>query len=93
MNKEQLRKSEAIHTKFVKCIRRGDDIGAIQGAALSIMVHCLKHHEATDQINLVANIVGYLTETLFFDLEKAKQFAELIKTELENRVAAGAVKH
>ncbi len=46
----------------------------------------------TDQIRLVANIAGFFTEQLFFDHEKAQEFAELIKAELENRVLT-VVKH
>ena len=93
MNKaDQHKRSEEIHTQFVKCIRRDDDIHAIESAALSIIVHCLEHYESTDQIQLVANIAGFFTEQLFFDHEKAQEFAELIKAELENRVLT-VVKH
>src|SRR6266536_3348303 len=92
MNKAaQHRTGEEIHTKFVKCIRHGDDVVAVQAAAVSILAHCLKHYTSTeDQVAEVANLVGFLTETLFFDYEKAKEIAELIKAELENRILATA---
>ncbi len=49
MNKaDQHKRSEEIHTQFVKCIRRDDDIHAIESAALSIIVHCLEHYDRSN---------------------------------------------